>query len=217
MKTVLCFILLSLLLSCGNDSNPGNPVKTAPADTVIIGTQVWKTKNLTIDHYRNGDSIPEVKDSAVWATLKTGAWCYYDNNPSMDSVYGKLYNWYAVNDARGLAPAGWHVASYAERSTLITYLGGGSFAGGKLKEAGTTHWNSPNTGATNESGYSALPAGYRGSNGSFRGIGTDGIFWSSTELVSTTAYANFLKYSNAIVLTHGDYKESGISVRCAKD
>lgn len=186
-------------------------------EAVTIGTQVWKTKNLDVEQYRNGDTIPQVKDSTQWANLKTGAWCYYNNDAATGAIYGKLYNWHSVNDARGLAPAGWHVASSAEWSTLIRYVGGGSVAGGKLKEAGTTHWSSPNTSASNENGFSALPGGSRGSSASYLGIGTDGIWWTSTESVSTSAMSTYLMYNYAIVLSHAGYKEFGFSVRCVKD
>jgi len=114
-------------------------------------------KNLDVDHYRNGDPIPEVQDSAQWVNLKTGAWCYYNNSDSLGKIYGKFYNWYAVNDPRRLAPIGYHVPSDAEWTVLSTFLGGNKGSGGKMKETDTTHWSSPNKGATNSSGFTALP------------------------------------------------------------
>lgn len=139
--------------------------------TVKIGIQLWMKENLNVSHYRNGDPIPEVKNPTEWINLTTGAWCYYINDSAMGPRYGKLYNWYAVNDPRGLAPTDWHVPSHAEWISLTTYLGGEDVAGGKMKEAGTSHWQSPNAGATNSSGFTALPGGYRLSNGAYNGIG----------------------------------------------
>jgi len=129
-------------------------------ETVTIGTQVWMAENLKVTHYRNGNTILHIIDWFSWFTL-TGAYCEYDNDVNNVAVYGRLYNWYAVNDSRYIAPVGWHVPSDAEWLTLVDYLGGDTVADGKMKEIGTTHWVSPNTGATNESGFSALPGGYR--------------------------------------------------------
>ncbi len=157
-KALLFLVIFSICISCkkDNSTDPDNN----NYGTVTIGTQVWMTRNLDVDHYRNGDPIPEVKSASLWKSLTTGAWCYFKNDKDSGVTYGKLYNWYAVNDPRGLAPVGWHIPSDAEWSTLSAYLGGDSIAGGKLKESGTSHWNIPNTGATNVSGFSALPGGW---------------------------------------------------------
>ena len=117
-------------------------------------------ENLKVSHYRNGDAIPNVADKAFWASLTSGACCDYDSGTGDAETYGRLYNWYAVNDRRNIAPEGWHVPSDAEWQILIDDLGGDSVAGGKLKEGGTTHWQSPNTGASNETGFSSLPGGF---------------------------------------------------------
>ena len=144
--------------------------------SVTICSQVWMLKNLDVSKYRNGDDIPQVTDATTWANLTTGAWCYYENNTANGTVYGKLYNWFAVNDPRGLAPSGWHIPSQAEWVTLQNCLG--NDPGGKVKETGTAHWNPPNTGATNSSGFTALPAGSRSnSNGVFEGIGGGTTWW----------------------------------------
>ena len=138
---------------------------------VKIGTQIWTTKNLATTKYRDGTSISgPTYSGAAWA-LATEAYCWYsDNYATYGTVYGALYNWYAVSDAKNIAPLGWHVATDAEWTTLTTYLGGESVAGGKLKEAGTSHWNTPNTEATNETGFTSLPGGYRYDyNGTFIG------------------------------------------------
>jgi uncharacterized protein (TIGR02145 family) len=136
--------------------------------------------NLDVDHFRNGDRIPEAKTKEEWkyaGERGLPAWCYYDNDPANGRVYGKLYNIYAVNDPRGLAPEGWHMTSDREWDVLMDYLFGTEVAGGKLKETGTTHWQSPNHGATNESSFSALPGGYRVSDGAFYDLGIRAIFW----------------------------------------
>jgi uncharacterized protein (TIGR02145 family) len=209
---VLSLFLLSFIFGCGdNNSNPP-PVNY---ETVTIGTQVWMLKNLDVDHYRNGDPIQQVSDPDVWKTLTTGACCYYEIDPANGAIYGKLYNWYAVNDPRGLAPRGWHVPSDAEWTTLSDYLGGESIAGGKMKETGTTHWMSPNKGASNSSSFSALPGGNRGSNDvSIRG---SGFWWSSTEYNGTKAWSRVLYYYDTSLLRYYNCKVCGFSVRCVKD
>lgn len=192
---------------------------TYPANSeyVTIGTQRWATRNLDVATYRNGDPIPQVTDPTAWANLTTGAWCYYNNDPANGAIYGKLYNWYAVNDSRGLAPEGWHVPSDAEWTTLTTFLGGTSVAGGKLKETGTTHWNSPNTGATNETGFTALPGGYRPGTGIFADNGYSCTLWSSSANGNNLAWQMQL-LSNGNSFNRGsNYKNLGFSVRLIKD
>jgi len=138
-------------------------------------------ENLKVTRYRNGEPIPNITDNKAWTKLKKGAICDYDNKPSNSEMYGKLYNWYAMNDSRKIAPAGWHVPTDAEWTILTDYLGGEKVASAKLKATGTTHWTNPNTDATNESGFSALPGGYRNYSGTFNGVGYYGYWWSSTE------------------------------------
>ncbi len=185
--------------------------------TVSICNQTWMTNNLDVSTYRNGDIIPQVTDSAQWVNLTTGAWCYYNNDAANGPIYGKLYNWYAVNDSRGLAPAGYHVTSDSEWTSLVTCLGGDSLAGGKIKEAGLMHWLSPNTGATNSSGITGLPAGCRDFDGSFNYISSYAILWSSTENDSTSSFARDLYYNDNVILRFNDLKILGFSVRCVKD
>jgi uncharacterized protein (TIGR02145 family) len=194
--------------------------------SVTIGNQIWTNKNLDVSTYRDGTVIPKV-DDATWSTLTTGAYCYYNNDSTTyAAIYGKLYNWYAVvgihdNDAntpnKTLAPEGWHVPTDGEWTTLTTYLGGLSVAGGKMKEAGLAHWVTPNTGATNESGFAGLPGGYRDSNGSFDYIGSLGYWWSSTELDTTGAWYRYLFNGNGNVYRNGFNEGSGFSVRCLRD
>jgi len=183
---------------------------------VQIGTQTWMAENLATTKYSNGDSIPNVTDNTQWSNLTTGAYCDYNNTPSNSTIYGKLYNWYAVNTGN-LCPAGWHVPTDAEWTTLTTYLGGESVAGGKLKEAGYTHWQSPNTGATNETGFTALPGGNRDLNGTFYFIGGYGYWWSSTENGTYNAWYRNMDYISSNVNRAVDYKPNGFSVRCLRD
>jgi uncharacterized protein (TIGR02145 family) len=200
--------------------SPSPPCTPCALPNVIIGTQTWTTCNLDVTTYRNGDVIPQVTDPTAWNNLTTGAWCYYDNNPTNGCTYNKLYNWYAVNDPRGLAPVGYHVPTEAEIETLRQYLGGTNVAGGKLKRTGTTLWNSPNTGATNETGWTGLPGGGR-ENAQFGGIKSFGPFWTSTA-ISTPGYTNLaiyadLYYNNSLLDLKGFSKTSGYSVRLIKD
>ncbi len=150
------------------------------AQTVTIGTQVWTSKNLNLDTYRNGDEIPQVQDPKAWANLTTGAWCYYNNDASNGTKYGKLYNWYAVNDPRGLAPKGYHIPTDAEWTKLSDYLGGVYKAGTKMKSTSGWKITSNLGGGTNSSGFSALPGGYRSDFGPFNDIGSYSFWWSSS-------------------------------------
>ncbi|MBN2103812.1 fibrobacter succinogenes major paralogous domain-containing protein [bacterium] len=184
--------------------------------TVKIGNQWWMAENLKETQYRNSDVIPNVTDNTAWSGLSTGARCAYNNNESTAITYGYLYNLYAVFDSRYLAPAGWHVPTNDEWTTLVNYLGGTSAAGGKMKETGTTHWNSPNTGATNESYFSALPGGSRnGYSGSFELIGGYAFLWSS----SVEVLYRQLRYSSAGISWGGGvgFELFGYSVRLVKD
>jgi uncharacterized protein (TIGR02145 family) len=201
----------------------------APLPNVTIGTQIWNSTNLDVTNYRDGTPIPQVTDPTAWANLTTGAWCYYNNDPANGAIYGKLYNWYAVagiydaaslNDPslrKQLAPQGWHIPSDAEWTTLTTFLGGQNVAGGKMKSIGTSLWQSPNTAATNESGFTGLPAGFRYSIGTFNLIGYFGYWWSSSEFSTTVAWYRLLNYSNGSAYRDDDDKGGGFSVRCIKD
>ena len=215
--------LLILTNGCKKD-DPKSPIETGTVTdiegnlykTVKIGDQWWMAENLKVTRYRNGDSIPNVTDGDEWSNLSTGAYADYENTASNSAVYGKLYNWYAVADSRNIAPAGWHVASYAEWTTLTTFLGGEAVAGGKLKEKGTAHWQSPNEGATNETGFSALPGGRYHSGGSFDGLGSDGYCWSSTAN-SSNAWGCYMGYNFGGVDRNYFNQSSGFSVRCVRD
>ena len=198
----------------------------APLPSVTIGTQIWSSTNLDVTTYRDGTPIPQVTDPTQWANLTTGAWCYYNNDPANGTIYGKLYNWYAVAGIHDtdpstpnkiLAPQGWHVPSDAEWFTLTDFLGGGQVAGGKMKSTGTSLWLSPNTAATNESGFSGLPGGYRFFDGSFGLIGNSGFWWSSSENDTASAWNRILNSNHGNVYSSIYNKENGFSVRCLRD
>lgn len=183
--------------------------------TVKIGNQWWMAENLKVTHYRNGEMIPYVIGSGSWAILTTGAYCYYDYRDDLGSRYGGLYNWYAVNDSRGLAPEGWHIPSDAEWQTLKDYLSGDAVAGGKMKETGEA-WASPNTGATNESKFSALPGGEIDEVGTFRHSYSNGKFWYSSDFSNDAAWYCSLYYAGSYADRTGAFKRTGISVRCVR-
>ncbi|MEI6140954.1 MAG: fibrobacter succinogenes major paralogous domain-containing protein, partial [Mariniphaga sp.] len=184
-------------------------------NTVTIGTQTWMAENLRTTKYRNGDAIPN--DNGNWLPLVTGAYSWLNFDVANKAVYGGFYNWYAVADSRNIAPVGWHVPTDAEWSTLITYLGGESVAGGKLKEAGTTHWYNPNTGATNESGFTALGGGFRYGGGSFTLFMKTCFWWSSTEFSTTDARTRYMNYEIGSIPTSENTKHYGFCVRCIRD
>ncbi len=185
--------------------------------TVTIGTQTWMAENLRTTTYNDGTAIPNVTDNDSWAS-STGAYCNHNIATGTDTIatYGRLYNWYAVNTGK-LAPKGWHVPTYAEWTTLVTYLGGDSVSGGKLKETGTTHWRSPNTGATNETGFTALPGGARNSNGTFTSLRNNGYWWSATEGNAANAWSRYIDFDYSFVGIDYNSKGVGSSVRCVRD
>jgi len=201
-------------------------------ETVTIGDQVWTIANLRTTKYADGTSIPNITDDADWATATEGAYCDQDNDADNAATYGRLYNFHAVSDSRSLAPDGWHVPSMADWQTLKNYLGGESYAGGRIKTVGTTYWSSPNEGATNAASFFAISSGYRsgfpdaaaGPTSNFAGPGVKAIFWTSTEepwsdgvsrprKIQTDCYGTSL-------YTYGDdagRRVQGYSVRLVKD
>ena len=185
--------------------------------TVLIGNQVWMSENLKVTKYKDGTAIPTGHSNSVWSNLSSGAYAVYDDDDVNTDTYGFLYNWYAVDDSRIIAPDGWHVPTDDEWTTLTDYLGGTSVSGGKMKETGTEHWSSPNTDATNESGFTALPGGYRSTNGSYGNQGYYGYFWSSTENNSDTAWYRVLHYNYSDVSRSSSNKRYGFSLRCVRD
>jgi len=196
---------------------------------VKIGTQWWMAENLKVTRYRNGDPVPSVTEDMRWTDLSSGAYCVYDNNENNKEIYGLLYNWFAVNDNRGVAPEGWHIPTDTEWKELEMHLGmsqseadgtdwRGTDEGGKLKDEGTVHWNSPNTGATNESGFSALPGGYRSYfTGTFNEVNSNASFWTSWEYNPSGAWSRKLGHNTSAIHRYNLIKNYGFSIRCVKD
>ena len=189
--------------------------------TVQIGTQAWMAENLKTSKYSDGTTIPNITDNTQWKNNTTGAWAYYNNDATNNAKYGKLYNWYAVskttNGNKNVCPTGWHVPTDAEWTVLTDYLGGASVAGGKLKEVGTTNWDSPNTDATNTSLFTGLPGGFRNTNGNYEDIGIFGSWWSSTEGNAGSAWFRSLIFNSGLASSYSTNKKYGFSVRCLRD
>ena len=228
-KILLALTLaLSIFSGCKKDSdvdnsNSNNPTPASGTltdidgntyETVTIHGKVWMKENLKVTHYRNGDPITNITDSATWCNTSSEGWCHYNNDPSISAVYGKLYNWWAVMDSRKIAPAGWHVATSAEYDSLIAYFGGTDVAGKELKELGTTHWINPNN-ATNSSGFKALPNGIRyGTILQFKSLTLVSYFW--TDAGSINIYCYMPNYNDkAHVSPYA--RHGGLGVRCVKD
>ena len=209
-----------MAISCKKASDESETVTDVDGNvykTVIIGTQTWLAENLRTTKYNDGIQIPLVADGASWAALTTPGYCWYDNNTANKSIYGGLYNWYVVNTGK-LCPAGWHVPTDPEFMVLVDFLGSHLMAGGKLKEKGTSHWLSPNTDATNESGFTALPGGARsGDNGYFAEIGTGAHFWTNSSFNEADAQYIGLSNTAGVVYRTNSNKGNAFSVRCLKD
>lgn len=232
-KQVLFLLALLVLISCSkksiepeeNETETGTvrDIEGNVYQIIRIGNQWWMAENLKVTKYRNGEWIINVTGSKSWSeNLSTGAFCYYDNDYNNAKIYGNLYNWYAVHDSRNIAPAGWHVPTDDEWQTLVDYLGGDTIAGGKMKSAGTIQdsdslWHEPNEGATNESGFSALPGGGRVNNGAFDYKGYNGFWWSSTEYSSTNVWDRKLDSNIPYVSRNKGNKQGGRSIRCIRD
>ena len=244
-KLIIALFAICFIIGCStqnpNPNNNGNNIQTyiqGPNVTdfdgnvypsVINCNQTWTSKNLNVSRYRNGDAIPQVTDPAQWQMLTTGAWCYYNNDPTMGAIYGKLYNWYSVNDVRGLAPMGWHVSTATDWKKLVICINpiadtlcsnivcDDHIAGGALKEIGTIHWLSPNTAATNISGFNGLPGGTLG-DGNFSKLGQAGYWWTA-DLSMQNFFARFrsLYYNGATIIGDQEQKWEGLSVRLVKD
>lgn len=222
--TLIAFLLIVSLLpvNCKKvDEKNNNPIPNTLTDidgnvyhTVIIGTQTWMVENLKTTKYRNGSPIMNSYGDSAWNN-ECPAYSWYYNDSTYGNVYGALYNWYAVNSGL-LCPKGWHIPTYAEWTTLVNYLGGEDVSCDKLKEAGQNHWLN-NSSATNESGFTALPGSYRGIGGGYCGVGSEGLWWSSTESDNSNAW--YIRISNkAIIHTSLDNNKClGYSIRCIKD
>lgn len=203
-------------------------------ETVQIGNQCWMTENLRTSRYANGDTIPRLKGARKWKNANKGAWSYYNNRSRWNDVFGKLYNWHAVSDIRGVCPDGWHVPSYYEWDALEESLDGNTIAGGKIKKEGSDLWFRPNIGATNVTNFTALPGGKRDYSGSFRSYsvirpGESGFWWTGKAGEAAywwtssyhsdnpeLAWGRFVYYKSIRITSLTDYKESGLSIRCIK-
>ena len=215
-----CLALLLNMPGCRKEDNYPATVTDIDGNvyhTVKIGTQVWMAENLKVTHYRNGDQIITIEDGVIWDYLNHGAYCIYDHAPSNAVIYGNLYNWHAVNDSRKLAPEGWHIPTDEEWNILNLYLGAET-AGGKLKETDTTHWVTPNAGATNETGFTALPAGIRSSSYiGFTNLRLNTWWWTATVGSGYSPLAWGAAYHNSTLSRQEWYPTFGFSVRCIMD
>ena len=240
IAVALCALVI-VLSACKKEKEDPQPTPAPSAITVTdidgntystttIGSQVWMAENLRTTRYRDGSTIPEVTDDVLWGGLVSGAWCNYGNYAGNNATYGKLYNWHAVNDARSLCPQGWHVPTDAEWKTLETtlgmlageiniagYRGDAQNVGGKLKAVDQL-WGPPNGGASNSSGFTGLPGGFRDEAGSFVGVRYYGDWWSATQVDAARAWSRELDNEDAGIYKYGDYgKERGLCVRCLRD
>lgn len=185
---------------------------------ITIGSQCWLGENLKVTRFRDGSPIPEVTDGDTWKNAMTAAMVSYNNDNANDASYGKLYNWYAVGDPRGICPEGFHVPHDNEWAVLTDYLDPeGDYAGGRMKEVGTDNWLAPNAGANNSSGFTGLPSGMRFREGQFEHIGLRGLFWSTRQDGSFEAYFLTLTYDTPVAHRTVIFKQSGFSCRCVKD
>ena len=218
LKLSLATVVLFLMVSCSKEET-----------AIVAVTQVWAPKNLDVVTYSDGTPIPQITRMDEWLDTSVGAWCHYNNDPTNDAIYGKLYNRYAVQGIhdrdpntpnKSLAPIGYHIPTVAEWDTFLYSLDHPSVAGGKMKEMGTTHWKSPNTGATNSSNFMGLPGGIRSITGSFSEIGEAGYWWSADNYVfgnMNTPHARTLRYDNGLCMGISLTQNAGCSVRCLKD
>jgi uncharacterized protein (TIGR02145 family) len=222
---IYSFIIMGVLLlitgSCRKDDNniPTDTVKDIDGNVyhkITIGTQVWMVENLKVTKYNDGTAIPNVTDNTAWKKLETPGYCWYNNDISNKNIYGSLYIGHTISVGK-LCPVGWHIPTNAEWTKLTTFLGGMEIAGGKLKETGTSHWKGTNLGATNETGFTALPGGYRNSDGTYNQIESDGFWWSSTDVGSSGAWYREIRGSFIYVFGEGGGKSVGLSIRCIKD
>ena len=187
--------------------------------TVTIGAQTWMAENLRTTKYKDGTAIPNITLRTDWGALTTGAYCNYNNTTSEDTIatYGRMYNWYAINTGK-LAPDGWHVATDAEWTTLVDYVGGDDVAGEKLRESGKLHWDdSPYVGGINEFGFTSLPGGSRDWNGTYSYVGSQGFWWTATEYDTEKAYLLIDYFNDSDIYREKYYKLMGYSIRCVKD
>jgi uncharacterized protein (TIGR02145 family) len=239
-RTLIVILATALALITGSCKKSGEDPNNVPSGetvtdvdgnvyhTIKIGTQVWMQENLAVTHYRNGDPVPWISIDSLWLAADSGAYCDYGNDVTLISTYGRLYNWYAVNDSRMLSPAGWHIPTDSEWKILEMYLGmtgeqadsvfyRGTTEGGKLKETGTNHWAAPNEGATNSSGFTALPGGYR--SDTFHDKSVTGNWWTSSKASPDEAIHRSVSCARSGIVrgTYHMNETLGLSIRCVKD
>lgn len=218
---VIIGILLASLITASIKGQTIEDIDGNVYKTVTIGTQTWMAENLKTTNFCDGNTIPYVNNNSAWlsrdsAAIITPAYYWYDNDSTWKDEYGALYNGYTILNGK-LCPAGWHVPSDAEWSILTDYLGGEGVAGGKLKEKGHSHWLKPNTGATNETGFNALPGGFRFMDGSFKLGNEGGNWWSSSDYNSERTWFRGMSNNIGSVIKGPLEKPIGISVRCVRD
>ena len=219
MKFILSILCLISINAKGQIVPQGFIIPPAYMESVTIGSQVWMKRNLDITTYRNGDAIEIANVTSGFTTSTSqGAWCYWDFNSSNNAIYGKLYNAYAVNDSRGICPVGWRVPTLTDWQILQTYVTTASVVnGGKLKDT-TSYWKSPNTGATNSTGFAALPGGYIGNSSSSSYLTGRGYFWTATPSETAgTQYVLYVDYNNKNIVIEPFGLQGGVSVRCIKN
>jgi len=222
MRTILLSLCL-LGFALQNQAQTIADVEGNVYNTISIGTQVWMKQNLKSTRLNDGSAIASVMDNSAWGKLTTPGYCWYNDSLSKyKETYGALYNWYTLNST-SLCPKGWHVPTDNEWSVLISYLGGESVAGGKLKETSTNHWRIPNSGADNSSDFTALPGGFRSTDGTFISVGAfdairiGGGWWSSSERDNTNGWGRTIYFNNGKIGRVSNLKTVGFSVRCLKD
>ena len=239
----LLLLLITVMTSVSELRAAGKDIDGHTINSIAIGGQVWMQENLDVSRYRNGDQIRYAATNQDWldaAAKGEGAWSYYKNDAASNGKYGRLYNWYAVQDSRGLAPSGWHIPTSQEFSKLSTALGGSSVAGGKMKTTGFSLWLNPNLAADtssrfselpgigvacisgckladNSSHFSALPGGMRGTGGSFLFMGENAYFWSSSESTRTISFCSVLSFNHPVVVQGTEHNGDGMSVRCIRN
>lgn len=221
------FFLVALFVYCSDPTSSKDNKTVQDIDgnvyqTVTIGSQVWMAENLKVTHYRNGDVIPFVSDADAWGGLSTAACHIYNGDTTGSAAYGLLYNFFAAVDSNNIAPLGWHVPTDEEWQLLVNYLGGDSLAGGKMKSRGTLEgfdglWREPNEGASNESGFSVIPGGYRAGDGSYEGMAVSARFWSSTLRDNIRGWHLRLAYDNPMAERRFGGMNGGYSIRCVRD
>lgn len=224
MRIVICLCIMLLIGLAGCQTNYVKDIEGNKYRTVTIGTQIWMAENLKTTRYNDGTLIPHVTKNDNWAALTSPAYCWYNNDSTNQEEYGALYNWYTVNTDK-LCPEGWHVPTDEEWNILMSNFGDSGIAGGALKETGTLHWKSPNTGATNESGFTALPGGYRSYKGTCNLLRAYGFWWSSTASAwyntrdnpPTTVIFRSMRYKTSNLFRHISEQSNGFCVRCIMD